>query len=94
MPCEDRALYAFRKWSSVSVWSKYVYLYLFQFADFAGYFDSKTFLFKFNILDCTYAHGEEELQMTKLIDLHEAGLVDMNTYRTKPCLTWVATGSW
>ena len=54
----------------------------------------KPFFFKFNILDCTYAHGEEELQMTKLIDLHEAGLVDMNTYRTKPCLTWVATGSW
>jgi hypothetical protein len=44
--------------------------------------------------DCTYAHGEEELQMTKLLDLHEAGLVDMALHRTKPCLTWVATGSW
>ena len=32
--------------------------------------------------------------MTKLIDLHKAGLVDMNTFRTKPCLTWVSTGSW
>lgn len=43
---------------------------------------------------CTYAHGEEELQLTKLVDLHEAGLVDQETYRTKPCLTWVMTGSW
>ena len=32
--------------------------------------------------------------MTKLVDLHEAGLVDMETYRTKPCLTWITTGSW
>jgi len=43
---------------------------------------------------CIYAHGEEELQMTKLIDLDEAGLIDVDTYRTKPCLTWVMTGSW
>ena len=44
--------------------------------------------------NCTYAHGEDELQLTKLADLHHAGLADMQTYRTKPCLTWTATGSW
>lgn len=31
--------------------------------------------------------------MTKLQDLHDAGLVDQATYRTKPCLTWIMTGS-
>jgi len=31
--------------------------------------------------------------MTKLQDLHDAGLVDKETYRTKPCLTWIMTGS-
>jgi len=44
---------------------------------------------------CTFAHGEEELQMTTLMDLQRAGLIeDADSYRTKPCLTWVATGSW
>jgi len=44
---------------------------------------------------CTYAHGEEELQLTKLMDMQRAGLIeDAETYRTKPCWTYVTTGSW
>ncbi|CAJ1942642.1 unnamed protein product [Cylindrotheca closterium] len=43
---------------------------------------------------CTYAHGEEELQLTRLMDMQRAGLIeDAETYRTKPCWTYVATGS-
>ena len=51
------------------------------------------FKLKPDTTDCTYAHGPEELQMTKLRDFHDAGLIDMDTFRTKPCLTWIMTGS-
>jgi len=43
---------------------------------------------------CNYAHGEQELKYTKLLDLEMAGLVDIEIFRTHPCFTWVATGSW
>ena len=44
---------------------------------------------------CNYAHGEDELKYTKLVELSQAGLVeDINGYRSHPCFSWVATGAW
>jgi hypothetical protein len=43
---------------------------------------------------CHYAHGEDELQHKTLGHLKDAGLVDVDTYRTRPCLSWVSTGAW
>jgi len=42
---------------------------------------------------CNYAHGEDELKYTKLMDLKRAGLIDIEIFRTHPCLTWVSTGA-
>lgn len=44
--------------------------------------------------ECVFAHSEEELRLTKLLDLVCAGMVDGETFRAKPCQIWVATGSW
>lgn len=43
---------------------------------------------------CNYAHSEKELKMTKLFERHEAGLVDIETFLTRPCPNFVATGDW
>mmetsp|Transcript_25441 Transcript_25441/g.55581 ORF Transcript_25441/g.55581 Transcript_25441/m.55581 type:complete len:955 (-) Transcript_25441:277-3141(-) len=42
---------------------------------------------------CNYAHGEHELKYTKLLHLENAGLVDVEIFRTRPCITWMATGA-
>ncbi|CAB9516475.1 zinc finger protein 36, C3H1 type-like [Seminavis robusta] len=43
---------------------------------------------------CTFAHSEDELKMTKLLDLQRAGWIDsVDTYRTKPCFLFVSAGS-
>jgi hypothetical protein len=44
--------------------------------------------------ECLYAHGDDELKYTKLMAMENAGLVDVETFRTHPCLTWIATGAW
>lgn len=43
---------------------------------------------------CTFAHSESELQMSTLRERAEAGLIDITTYRTRPCLHHVMTGGW
>jgi len=43
---------------------------------------------------CVFAHKEEELQLTTLKERHDAGLLDANTFRTRPCFDHVSTGSW
>ena len=43
---------------------------------------------------CNYAHGHQELRLLKLKERHEAGMINANEYRTKPCMIFVATGSW
>ena len=43
---------------------------------------------------CNYAHGYHELKLTSLKERHENGMIDANKYRNKPCMMFVATGSW
>ena len=43
---------------------------------------------------CHYAHGASELRRNRLLDLRDAGLVDLATHRAKLCFDWCATGDW
>ena len=43
---------------------------------------------------CHFAHGYHELELNTLKERHDAGLLDANVYRNKPCMIHVATGSW
>lgn len=43
---------------------------------------------------CVFAHDKSELQLTKLKERHDAGLLNADTFRTRPCFDHVATGSW
>jgi hypothetical protein len=43
---------------------------------------------------CTFAHCESELELTTLREREKAGLIDIMTFRTRPCLDHVMTGSW
>ncbi len=43
---------------------------------------------------CKYAHHADELSLQTLVERDEAGLIDIETFRTRPCLDYVMTGSW
>ena len=43
---------------------------------------------------CNYAHGQEELKYTTLMDMERAGLADAKSYRCLPCFSWISTGAW
>ena len=43
---------------------------------------------------CNYAHGKDDLKFQTLLELDNGGVTDVETYRTRVCFTWVATGSW
>lgn len=42
---------------------------------------------------CNYAHGQHELKFTRIMDLEQAGLIDIQIFRTRPCCTWVMCGT-
>jgi hypothetical protein len=43
---------------------------------------------------CNFAHDTSELELTTLRQRAKAGIIDIHTYRTRPCLDYVMTGSW
>ena len=44
---------------------------------------------------CKYAHSRNELSHQTLVERRDAGLIgDLTTFRTRPCLDHVMTGSW
>ena len=45
-------------------------------------------------IKCKYAHEIDELSLRTRVERDEAGLIDLMTFRTRPCLDHVMTGSW
>ena len=43
---------------------------------------------------CNYAHNYKELALKTLKERYDNGLIDINTFRTRPCFTFIATGDW
>ena len=43
---------------------------------------------------CNFAHHENELKYKTLVERHDAGLIDKETYRTRPCLDHIMVGDW
>eukprot|EP00557_Chaetoceros_sp_GSL56_P003263 CAMPEP_0176499002 /NCGR_PEP_ID=MMETSP0200_2-20121128/12665_1 /TAXON_ID=947934 /ORGANISM="Chaetoceros sp., Strain GSL56" /LENGTH=229 /DNA_ID=CAMNT_0017897333 /DNA_START=470 /DNA_END=1159 /DNA_ORIENTATION=+ len=43
---------------------------------------------------CNFAHHTSELELTTLRQRAMAGMIDIHTYRSRPCINYVMTGSW
>lgn len=43
---------------------------------------------------CNYAHHESELKYRTILERHDEGLIDKETFRTRPCWAYITTGSW
>ncbi len=43
---------------------------------------------------CNFAHHEGELRYQTIRERHNAGLIDGEIWRTRPCLNHIATGDW
>ena len=44
--------------------------------------------------NCFYAHSESELKFRTLYARANRGLIDIDTYQTRPCFSFLSTGSW
>lgn len=43
---------------------------------------------------CIFAHDEEELKYKTILERHNNGQINKETYRTRPCFDHISTGSW
>lgn len=44
--------------------------------------------------NCLYAHSYDELKFRTLYERANSNLLDIDTFQTRPCFTFVSTGSW
>ena len=43
---------------------------------------------------CNFAHSYDELRLKTMFERSDVGMLDIATYRTRPCFDFIATGDW